>query len=460
MSDVRDFGASGDGKTDDFDAIQHAVNEGDGWVEFPPGDYLLNKPVVVDLTKRRRIGIAGSGGGAKVLMAGSGPAFHLVGNHGGTADPETFKPTVWQQQRMPTIQNIEIEGRHAEADGIELTGTMQAIISRVAIRGARNGVHLTKRNRNTIISDCQIYHNRGGGIYLDGVNLHQINIIGNHISYNRLGGIRIERSEVRNLQITGNDIEYNTDRTHKLGDQPTAEIYVDTTAPGATVNEIAIASNTIQASPSPAGANIRIIGSDQHKDRPPGLWTIVGNVIGSQTNNVHLTRCYGVVISGNTIYSCRKYNLLIEHCRQVSVGSNIMRRHTTAAAAGMRLVDSADCVLSGCQILDEAAEGQTTGVSLLEIVRCRRINVTGCSISNPSPFGILAVDSHDLNISGCTILESRRPSRMRSAIRMEGKGTGNLISGCRVGRGREEALSFSKEAEATVAANVIDGPGD
>ncbi|MFP6692463.1 MAG: right-handed parallel beta-helix repeat-containing protein, partial [Pirellulales bacterium] len=107
-----------------------------------------------------------------------------------------------------------------------------------------------------------------------------------------------------------------------------------------------------------------------------------------------------------------------------------------------------------------AAEGQTTGVSLLEIVRCRRINVTGCSISNPSPFGILAADSHDLNISGCTILESRRPSRMRSAIRMEGKGTGNLISGCRVGRGREEALSFSKEAEATVAANVIDGPGD
>ena len=30
MSDVRDFGASGDGATDDTDAIRHAVSDGDG----------------------------------------------------------------------------------------------------------------------------------------------------------------------------------------------------------------------------------------------------------------------------------------------------------------------------------------------------------------------------------------------------------------------------------------------
>jgi hypothetical protein len=35
---------------------------------------------------------------------------------------------------------------------------------------------------------------------------------------------------------------------------------------------------------------------------PPRLWTIAGNVIGNQANNVHLTACEAVTLSGNTIY--------------------------------------------------------------------------------------------------------------------------------------------------------------
>ena len=116
----------------------------------------------------------------------------------------------------------------------------------------RHGIHLVERNRNVLISHCHIYFNRGVGVYLDGVNLHQINIASSHISYNRQGGIRLERSEVRNLQITGNDIEYNNFRAHKTEPEPTAEIYIDTTAEGASVNEVTIASNTIQATDSAA----------------------------------------------------------------------------------------------------------------------------------------------------------------------------------------------------------------
>ena len=78
---------------------------------------------------------------------------------------------------------------------------MQAILSGLLIRNVRHGVHLVDRNRNVVISESHVYHNTGVGIYLDGVNLHQINVIGCHISYNRLSGIRVERSEVRNLQI-------------------------------------------------------------------------------------------------------------------------------------------------------------------------------------------------------------------------------------------------------------------
>ena len=276
-------------------------------------------------------------------MAGEGPAFRIIGTHGGTGDPNSAKPNVWERQRMPTIRNIEITARNPKADGVELIETMQAIFEGVLIRQVRHGIRLHRRNRNVQIHDSHIYHNTGVGVFLDGVNLHQINICGNHISYNRLGGIRIERSEVRNLQITGNDIEYNNHRAFGAEPEPTAEIYIDTTAERASVNEVTVASNTIQATFSPGGANIRIM-EKKGQDRPPGLWAITGNIIGSQENNVHLTGCHGIVLSGNHIYSCELRNVLLEDCSQINLTGNNFRRHTPRAHTGVRMEASHDCI--------------------------------------------------------------------------------------------------------------------
>jgi len=86
---------------------------------------------------------------------------------------------------------------------------MEALLSNLLIRECRHGIHFVKRNRNPIISSCHIYHNKGCGVYFEGVNLHQVNIADSHISYNAGGGIKVFNSEIRNLQICGNDIEYN-----------------------------------------------------------------------------------------------------------------------------------------------------------------------------------------------------------------------------------------------------------
>ena len=182
MTSVRDFGARGDGKTDDAQAIQHAIQKSDGVVHFSRGDYLVTRALQLPLQSAGPIGIDGSLGTARIIMAGAGPAINLVGTHRRTADPTHFTDDFWRRERMPTVQNIEIVGRHPQADGIRIDGVMQPTINRVLIRKCRHGIHLANRNRNVLISDCHIYDNTGIGIFLDCVNLHQINIHGCHIS--------------------------------------------------------------------------------------------------------------------------------------------------------------------------------------------------------------------------------------------------------------------------------------
>lgn len=429
MSNVKTFGAVGDGKTDDTLAIQHAVADSDGRLEFPRGNYLINNTIEIRLDEVGRIAIAGDDGTATIIMGGEGPAFRIIGTHTGTGDPLSAKPNIWERQRMPTIRNIEITGRHPGADGVELIETMQATLEGVLIRQVRHGIRLHRRNRNVLISDSHIYHNTGVGIFLDDVNLHQINICGNHISYNRLGGIRIERSEIRNLQITGNDIEYNNHKQFKTEPEPTAEIYIDTTAENASVNEVTVASNTIQATLSSGGANIRIM-EKKGQARPPGLWSISGNIIGSQENNVHLTGCHGITLSGNCIYSCENRNVLLEDCSQINLTGNNFRRHTPRAHTGVRMVDSQDCIISGCIIQDESEEGQKNGASLLELSSCKRINVQGVQLIDGAPWGLDVEDSEEININGCTIAGDLVDQRGTGAIRFRGKGEKNLISAC------------------------------
>jgi len=455
MSNVQDFGAAGDGKRDDTEAIQHAIEDGDGLLYLPPGTYLISRTIEIDLDKRGPAGIEGAAGTAKFVMNAPGPALRFTGTRGGTAHPPSVKPAIWQRQRMPTVRGLEIEGANKAADGIALTGTMQAILEAVAIRKVRNGVSLLGRNRNVIITHCQIYENTGMGVLIDEANLHQINIVGCHISYNRLGGIRIERSEVRNLQITGNDIEYNNHRVHNTPPEPTAEIYIDTTADGASVNEVTVASNTIQATPSRGGANLRII-EKPGRNRPPGLWSISGNIIGSQENNVRLTGCHGVVLSGNFIYSCEQRSLVIEQSSQVNVTGNSFRRHTETMGTGVRLVDSADCILSGCTVQDETPEGQSSGACLLEIANCRRLNITGCQFLDGVPYGIDVSQSSGINIQACTVVDTRQQPRSQAAIKFSGSGEGNLVMGSNLqAASGKKALQAADESGVRSVENLI-----
>jgi hypothetical protein len=197
---VRDFGAKGDGVSDDTKAFQQTVDAGPGGIVIPHGTYCLDQTIKVDLDRVGPSSISGNGT-ATLLMKGKGPTIRFNGTHGGTASPATVNPNIWERQRSPMVDGIEIVGQNEDAVGIQAVGTMQMTLSRLVIRKTKHALHFTKRNRNVLLTACHLYENRGIGLFLDNVDLHQINVTGAHISYNAAGGIVLLGGAVRNLQV-------------------------------------------------------------------------------------------------------------------------------------------------------------------------------------------------------------------------------------------------------------------
>ena len=101
----------GDGRADDTEALQRAVDEATGPVRLPRGTYRITRPITIELDEVGFTSLVGDGT-AQIIMNGPGPAFRFVGTHDGSAAPRTFKANVWDRQRTPMIDALEIVGAH------------------------------------------------------------------------------------------------------------------------------------------------------------------------------------------------------------------------------------------------------------------------------------------------------------------------------------------------------------
>ncbi len=376
-------------------------------------------------------------------MAGAGPAFRLVGNHQGTADPPSVKPETWRAERFPVLSGFEILGAHPEADGIELLGTMQATIRCMLVRKCRYGIHLAKRNRNFILSESHIYDGSDTGILMDNVNLHQTNIVGNHISYNRRAGIRQIGGDVHNVQITGNDIEYNYGAEGTSG-----EIVLE--AGTGIVSEYTIASNTIQAKPESPGANILILGRPAGPAQAVRTIAITGNVIGSRQKNIQVVNGTRVNITGNSIYGGAEVNVHLDSCQNMLVGSNTlatrpsMHKSSDTYRDGLLLERCVDCVVMG-NILSDHKQGTEVAGGSVTLRGCRDLCISGCQILDPHHRGIHLQDTCRCKVSDNFIADRHDPPRMLAAIEVSGDARDNVVQGNTVDRGTTAAIACSDE---------------
>ncbi len=408
----------GDGKADDTAAIQHLFDT-QGSVKLPKGMYLISQTLKIDLAKTGYAALTGDGT-ARLVMAGTGPALLFVGTHEGSAAPDTFKPEVWESQRTPMVEGIEIVGANDAADGIEATGTMQITLSRVVIRECRHAVHLTNRNRNVLISACHFYHNKGIGVFFDNVNLHQSNIVGSHISYNGGGGVVSVGGNVRNLHIGTCDIEGN----HAKDGPPSANVMLDSR--GGSIGEVAITGCTLQHThKSPDSANIRIIGSGTdasllrrggREHTREGNVTITANVFSDVQVNVDIHHSRGVTITGNTFWEGFQHDLVVEDSGNVVVTGNNFDRNPRYLVNGNDNAEKNGIVFLRCEdsiFNNNVISGVWKQRAAVDIEACNRLQICHNSVLDSDGVGMRLEQVTNSLITG-NLIQDDRDKELRS----------------------------------------------
>ncbi len=447
MSFAKNFGAIGDGQADDTDALQHAVDDGDGVLELSKGTYRITRPIVLDASKHGYLGVRGEQGTARIVMAGPGPALQIIGDHQGTATPESFKPHTWDRERMPIVTGLEILGEHPEADGIQLRRTMQATIQSMLVRRCRYGIHLVERNRNFVLNAAHIYDCHDTGVFFDHCNLHQVIIAANHISYCKRAGIRQLNGDVHNIQITGNDIEYNSGYEGP-GQELSGEIVLE--APDGIISEYTIASNTIQATLDAPGANVMILGKAEEHQSGVRLVAITGNVLGSRDCNILIDHGSRISITGNTIYGGQRLNCEFRNSRYITLGSNSCFSRPASYASettdGILLDSCVGCSLVG-NVLNDCRLGNEESGGSITVRDSQNIAISASQILNPHFRGIDISNSSRCHISGNSIHEDAGTGRMSLAIRIIGDGTGNWVHGNSVSVGDKGGIECDARVE-------------
>ncbi|MFO0905086.1 MAG: right-handed parallel beta-helix repeat-containing protein [Pirellulales bacterium] len=467
MANVFYFGATGDGKTDDTDALQHALEAGDGVLRLNKGTYRISRPLVIDLTKQGYGGVRGEAGTSRIVMTAPGPAIRVLGDHQGSALPRSVQPHTWDKERFPLLDGFEIVGEHPEAVGIELRRTMKCTVSRVLIRQCKYAIHLVERNRDFILANSHLYDNREIGLFFDRCNLHQIIVEGNHISWNKTAGIKSLDGDVHNLQIVGNDIEYNNLTSGLPGKPPGgdaafdghhggAEIWFEATA--GVISEVTISGNTIQATVQNDGANIRVAGAELKRPESSAaaaasgdtahLINITGNVLGSQSRAVDLRHASRVTITGNTIYDSNDLSIFAKNCSGVTVAANTFGWRgldSEPLKDGLRFEDCEGVVVSGLTSQRFCAGSPDRGAAVT-FERCRDSSLSDSQLLDPLHRGVELADCVRCRVVNNTIVDRRETPSMRQAIRVTGAGRDNVVSGNLVGGATEKEIVAAPEA--------------
>ncbi|SER71686.1 glycosyl hydrolase family 28-related protein [Psychrobacillus sp. OK032] len=295
--DLNNFGAVGDGKTDDTEAFKQAAQQ-EGIIRLEPGKiYLISSTIKIDLTNIKGI----QANNAKILLSGDFAAFHLKGNKtNGGAEP--LSNVGLEQELSPVIEQLHVYSNNHEGTALILDGTFGVNISKSHFYKLKKGIEVINRNRNVIITENHLWDIAEYGIHYNNVNLHQSIITNNHISYAKIA-MFFENGDVHNIQINSNDIEVG----YSINNNTQSAIQVVCDKPDTQFSQAQIVGNSIEDHFLAKEGIIYFYSkvfdpSAISSDKAPyiGMIELLGNEFSGASKALVLDNIHDLTVNGNT----------------------------------------------------------------------------------------------------------------------------------------------------------------
>jgi hypothetical protein len=206
---VRDFGATGDGKTNDTEAVRKTIDAafsaGGGSVYFPPGDYLITS--TLSFNQQRIVEIIGNGWRSNIL-------WEFDGNLIEWPDEISCREVTVSHLRITSTQVVK-DSKHAAISckgGVERSLFDHLLITFSEGYKPSTGIDFVGISDSTTIRDCQFWLIKGTGIRIGhgseiritggriiGDNSRNDGSIGVHLTGNN-GGVHIDFTDIIALQ--------------------------------------------------------------------------------------------------------------------------------------------------------------------------------------------------------------------------------------------------------------------
>ena len=212
---VKDFGAVGDGVTDDTAAIQAAIDAihsaGGGEIFIPAGNWICGA-----ITLRDKVSLVGSGNASKLIASSGGGFDFLTGNALTNLKISNF---YLDCSNMPDSSGIYITGiQDSEISGVTVynaAGFGWLIFGSVRCKYLRNTINVTRQwdgmtistgSTDNVIEGNIVYNSHDSGIgFTDTIGTV---CVGNYVNRQKVGGVwyapGIDAAGAKNATITGN----------------------------------------------------------------------------------------------------------------------------------------------------------------------------------------------------------------------------------------------------------------
>jgi parallel beta-helix repeat protein len=396
---VKDYGARGDGSTDDTQAIQAALDSGAGTVFFPSGVYIINNDSQSG-SQRTMGGIAPSSNQTLQLEAAA-----ILRAHASAATHANII-------RLNTLTNVRIIGGQLDGSRDAWTGSNEQGHG-ITLWGATD-IYIDK----VLIQDCF-----GDGIYV-GTDANR-----NDSERVYINGVKIDDCRRNNISLTGarqvrltNSILKNAGQTN--GTAPKAGLDIEPNANDGVARDIVVsncsaennvgAGFTVSLGANVSGCgNISFVGCNTRDNNAGGyliagqatdypgisvvnctsyndaanagygaIWVwnsdhtaIVGNVVSSSQQlgiSVRSAINKNVVVANNSVYDSTWQGIVTEDASGILIEGNQIVR---SGRDGIRLEDSSDCL-----VVNNYIEASNTAAGNYDSVAV--VNDTGTTNNN------------------------------------------------------------------------------